>query len=266
MEEISRLAQRGTFVTRGLYSIVKQQCLPLTRGLSPLLNRSTRHPPASAYNRNNRISRDIKNPGNWFNNSVESPSVPNFCCVRRGNNAFSMQKLGNYFKDLEVAITLTCRLVECRRDHQQVLQSLYRHLFWCGLSFAEKRGRREHHPSEPKTAMLLYTWILCEAFLFDGQAQRRSEPRRQVGPVKEDPQHYDTGDAVTVDGRVTIIIQALITDHESHREDFNGLPFLRIFISLFNGLTCEDPALDPIATEILEYFGYVSKHPAIQHN
>jgi len=52
-----------------------------------------------------------------------------------------------------------------------------------------------------------------------------------------------------------IMTQALVTDHEAHREEFNGLPFLRIFISLFNGLTGEDPALDPIATDILELFG-----------
>ncbi|KAI6176648.1 hypothetical protein M3Y97_00821300 [Aphelenchoides bicaudatus] len=54
---------------------------------------------------------------------------------------------------------------------------------------------------------------------------------------------------------LNIMTQALITDHEQHREDFNGLPFMRIFLNLFDGLTGEDPALDPIAAEILECFG-----------
>lgn len=56
---------------------------------------------------------------------------------------------------------------------------------------------------------------------------------------------------------LSILTQSLMTDHENHREEFNGLPFLRIFISLFNGLTGEDPALDPIAMEILECFRFV---------
>lgn len=55
---------------------------------------------------------------------------------------------------------------------------------------------------------------------------------------------------------LSIMTQALIADHEAHRDEFNGLPFLRIFIGLFNGLTGEDPALNPISAEILECFGF----------
>jgi hypothetical protein len=55
---------------------------------------------------------------------------------------------------------------------------------------------------------------------------------------------------------LSILTQALITDHDNNRENFNGLPFLRIFISLFTGLTAEDATLNPIAQEILECFRY----------
>lgn len=51
-----------------------------------------------------------------------------------------------------------------------------------------------------------------------------------------------------------ILTQSLVADHEAHREEFNGLPFLRIYLSLFTGLTGEDPSLDPIAGEILTCF------------
>jgi CCR4-NOT transcription complex subunit 1 len=53
---------------------------------------------------------------------------------------------------------------------------------------------------------------------------------------------------------LNIMTQALIADHETHREDFNGLPFLRIFLGLFNGLTGEDPSLSQISSDILECF------------
>jgi hypothetical protein len=53
---------------------------------------------------------------------------------------------------------------------------------------------------------------------------------------------------------LSILTQALISDHDLRREDFNGLPFLRIFISMFTELTAVDPELDQIATDILKLF------------
>ncbi|KAI6187815.1 CCR4-Not complex component [Aphelenchoides besseyi] len=51
---------------------------------------------------------------------------------------------------------------------------------------------------------------------------------------------------------LSILVNALITDHNSRREDFNGMPFLRIFISMFTELTAEDQLLDPLAADILQ--------------
>ncbi|KAI6214776.1 hypothetical protein M3Y94_00308400 [Aphelenchoides besseyi] len=53
---------------------------------------------------------------------------------------------------------------------------------------------------------------------------------------------------------LSILVNALITDHNSRREDFNGMPFLRIFISMFTELTVEDQLLDPLAADILQVF------------
>lgn len=56
---------------------------------------------------------------------------------------------------------------------------------------------------------------------------------------------------------LAILTQALHTDHETRQSDFNGMPFQRILISMFNELTLPDPVLEPISWNILECFGYV---------
>lgn len=53
-----------------------------------------------------------------------------------------------------------------------------------------------------------------------------------------------------------IITTALHADHEARKADFNGMPFHRILIIMFNELTAPDPILEPITWNILEAFGY----------
>uniref|UniRef100_A0A915DXJ9 CCR4-NOT transcription complex subunit 1 n=1 Tax=Ditylenchus dipsaci TaxID=166011 RepID=A0A915DXJ9_9BILA len=52
-----------------------------------------------------------------------------------------------------------------------------------------------------------------------------------------------------------ILSSALHADHEARKADFNGMPFHRILILMFNELTSPDPVLDPISWHILEAFG-----------
>lgn len=56
-----------------------------------------------------------------------------------------------------------------------------------------------------------------------------------------------------------ILTTALHTDHEARKPDFNGMPFHRILILMFNELTASDPVLEPIMWNILESFGWVFK-------
>uniref|UniRef100_A0A1I7SU78 Ubiquitinyl hydrolase 1 n=2 Tax=Bursaphelenchus xylophilus TaxID=6326 RepID=A0A1I7SU78_BURXY len=53
---------------------------------------------------------------------------------------------------------------------------------------------------------------------------------------------------------LAIITQAVMSDHDHKQTDFNGMPFMRIIIQMFNELTTEDPALDPISWDIVECF------------
>lgn len=52
-----------------------------------------------------------------------------------------------------------------------------------------------------------------------------------------------------------IVTNALLTDHENRKEEFNGLPYHRIIITMFIELTTPDPILDSIMWNILEAFG-----------
>lgn len=52
------------------------------------------------------------------------------------------------------------------------------------------------------------------------------------------------------------LTSALHADHENKKQDFNGMPFHRILITMFNELTVTDPVLEPISWNILESFGY----------
>uniref|UniRef100_A0A914HCW9 CCR4-NOT transcription complex subunit 1 n=1 Tax=Globodera rostochiensis TaxID=31243 RepID=A0A914HCW9_GLORO len=69
-----------------------------------------------------------------------------------------------------------------------------------------------------------------------------------------DGQHHST--KVNLLKKVlTILTNALNKDHEQRKFDFNGLPFHRILIIMFNELTAPDPVLDSIQWNILESFG-----------
>uniref|UniRef100_A0A183BRX3 CCR4-NOT transcription complex subunit 1 n=1 Tax=Globodera pallida TaxID=36090 RepID=A0A183BRX3_GLOPA len=69
-----------------------------------------------------------------------------------------------------------------------------------------------------------------------------------------DGQHHST--KVNLLKKVlTILTNALNKDHEQRKFDFNGLPFHRILISMFNELTAPDPVLDSVQWNILESFG-----------
>jgi CCR4-NOT transcription complex subunit 1 len=69
-----------------------------------------------------------------------------------------------------------------------------------------------------------------------------------------DGQHHST--KVNLLKKVlNILSTALIKDHEVRKLDFNGMPFHRILIIMFNELTAPDPVLDPIQWNILEAFG-----------
>ncbi|KAI1717100.1 CCR4-Not complex component, not1 domain-containing protein [Ditylenchus destructor] len=52
-----------------------------------------------------------------------------------------------------------------------------------------------------------------------------------------------------------ILTTALHADHETRKTEFNGMPFHRILIIMFNELTAPDPILEPITWNILEAFG-----------
>jgi hypothetical protein len=55
---------------------------------------------------------------------------------------------------------------------------------------------------------------------------------------------------------LNILSTALAKDHEQRKMDFNGMPFHRILIIMFNELTAPgDPVLDSIQWNILEAFG-----------
>lgn len=69
-----------------------------------------------------------------------------------------------------------------------------------------------------------------------------------------DGQHHST--KVNLLKKVlNILSTALAKDHEQRKLDFNGMPFHRILIIMFNELTTPDPVLDPIQWHILEAFG-----------
>lgn len=55
-----------------------------------------------------------------------------------------------------------------------------------------------------------------------------------------------------------ILTQTLHADHEARKAEFNGMPFHRILIIMFNELTTPDPLLEPIMWNILESFGQVA--------
>ncbi|KAL3112675.1 hypothetical protein niasHT_013711 [Heterodera trifolii] len=56
---------------------------------------------------------------------------------------------------------------------------------------------------------------------------------------------------------LAILTTALNNDHEQQKFAFNGLPFHRILVIMFNELTSSDPVLDSIQLNILESFGQV---------
>ncbi|KAI6241643.1 CCR4-Not complex component, variant [Aphelenchoides fujianensis] len=62
------------------------------------------------------------------------------------------------------------------------------------------------------------------------------------------------GKLSTVMKILSILVNALIADHNTRREDFNGMPFMRIFITMFTDLAIEDPHLDPLGADILQVF------------
>ncbi|CAK5085824.1 unnamed protein product [Meloidogyne enterolobii] len=69
-----------------------------------------------------------------------------------------------------------------------------------------------------------------------------------------DGQHHST--KVNLLKKVlNILSSAVHKDHEQRKFDFNGMPFHRILIIMFNELTAPDPVLDPIQWHILEAFG-----------
>lgn len=71
-----------------------------------------------------------------------------------------------------------------------------------------------------------------------------------------DGQHHSTSTKVNLLKKVlTILTNALSKDHEQRKFEFNGLPFHRILIIMFNELTAPDPVLDAIQWNILESFG-----------
>ncbi|CAD5215160.1 unnamed protein product [Bursaphelenchus okinawaensis] len=53
---------------------------------------------------------------------------------------------------------------------------------------------------------------------------------------------------------LSIITQAVMSDHDQKQTDFNGMPFMRIIIQMFTELTAEDPALEAISWDIVECF------------
>lgn len=70
-----------------------------------------------------------------------------------------------------------------------------------------------------------------------------------------DGQHHST--KVNLLKKVlNILSSAVHKDHEQRKFEFNGMPFHRILIIMFNELTAPDPVLDPIQWHILEAFGY----------
>lgn len=69
-----------------------------------------------------------------------------------------------------------------------------------------------------------------------------------------DGQHHST--KVNLLKKVlNILSTALQKDQEQRKYEFNGMPFHRILIIMFNELTAPDPVLDPIQWHILEAFG-----------
>lgn len=53
-----------------------------------------------------------------------------------------------------------------------------------------------------------------------------------------------------------LLTGSLITDHDARRREFNGLPFLRIFVTMIKDLCQHDAALEQFHWNILETFGY----------
>lgn len=54
---------------------------------------------------------------------------------------------------------------------------------------------------------------------------------------------------------LSLLTSSLLTDHDVRRREFNGLPFLRIFITMIKDLCQHDPTIIQYHWNIIESFG-----------